>query len=57
MSGKCEKVVGFFAYASPSEVVCTGDACVISGSEMAMRDYLKEVSVNASLKLPTLAGL
>jgi hypothetical protein len=49
MPDKYGKVVGFFAYASPSEVVCTGEACVISGSEMAMRDYLKEVSPHGKM--------
>jgi hypothetical protein len=49
MPEKYEKVVGFFAYASPAEVVCTGEACVISGSERAMRDYLKEASPRGKL--------
>lgn len=34
------KVIGYFAYASPQAVVCSGKACVISGSEAAMREYL-----------------
>lgn len=38
------KVIGYFAYASPQAVVCTGKACVISGSEQAMRSYLSEQS-------------
>ncbi len=37
------KVVGYFAYRSRLEVVCTDvDACVIAGSEQAMKDYLLE---------------
>jgi hypothetical protein len=36
------KVIGYFAYSSPQAVVCTGKACVISGSEQAMRAYLSE---------------
>ena len=36
------KVIGYFAYSSPQAVVCTGKACVISGSEQAMRTYLSE---------------
>jgi hypothetical protein len=34
------KVVGYFAYASPVEVVCSDTACVIAGSEAAMREFL-----------------
>jgi hypothetical protein len=38
------KVVGYFAYLSPMEVVCTDvDACVVSGSSSAMQDYLAEI--------------
>ena len=34
------KVIGYFAYSSPQAVVCSGKACIISGSEEAMRQYL-----------------
>jgi hypothetical protein len=34
------KVIGHFAYVSPSEVVCDGDACVIAGSEADLTAYL-----------------
>ena len=34
------KVIGYFAYASPEAVVCSGKACVIAGSEAAMRACL-----------------
>jgi len=34
------KVIGYFAFNSPLEVVCEGDAGVISGSEQDMRNYL-----------------
>ena len=44
------KVIGYFAYSSPSEVVCDGDACVISGSENEMQKYLLSVSSGASKK-------
>lgn len=38
------KVVGYFAYLSPAQVVCTDvDACVISGSIGAMRRHLAEM--------------
>lgn len=43
MADRYSKVVGFFAYASPREVVCTDEACVISGPEKGMRDYIKEM--------------
>ena len=43
MSDRYSKVIGYFAYASPSEVVCTGEACVISGTDRAMRDYVAEI--------------
>lgn len=38
MANHNHKVAGYFAFASPSEVVCTGDACVISGSVKAMKN-------------------
>ena len=44
------KVIGYFAFSSPTEVVCDGDACVIAGSEQAMRNYLDSVSAEASKK-------
>ena len=37
------KVIGYFAYSSPKSVVCTGNACVISGSEGAMGEYISEL--------------
>ena len=38
------KVIGYFAYMSAAEVVCTDvDACVISGSSEAMERYLEEL--------------
>jgi hypothetical protein len=43
MSDRYSKVIGFFAYASPSAVVCTEEACIISGSEKVMREYIKEI--------------
>ena len=42
------KVIGYFAFNSPSEVICDGDACVISGSEKAMQDYIKSISSKSS---------
>lgn len=43
MSTRRSKVIGYFAYASPAEVVCTGEACVISGSRRAMEEYILEI--------------
>ena len=34
------KVIGHFAYTSPSEVICDGDACIIAGSETDLKTYL-----------------
>ena len=44
MSQNDSKVIGFFAFASRNEVVCTeGAACVIAGSKESMVEYLKEI--------------
>lgn len=46
MANLKRKVIGYFAFDSPAEVVCTGDrgdACVISGSSRAMKAYVKEI--------------
>lgn len=37
------KVIGYFAYLSPSEVVCDGDACLITGSEVDLQTYITEI--------------
>jgi hypothetical protein len=45
------KVIGFFAYASQSEVVCTeGAACVIISSQKTMEKYVKELDPKNSKK-------
>jgi len=41
------KVIGYFSYKSQTEVTCEGDACIISGSENAMLDYLLSISKEA----------
>ena len=43
------KVIGYFAYSAPTQVVCTGHACVIAGSEAAMRRHLAEVDSSGRL--------
>jgi hypothetical protein len=48
------KVIGYFAFSSPTEVICEGEACVISGSEQDMKKYivsaLRDPSKNATIK-------
>ena len=44
------KVIGYFAFSSPTEVICDGDACVISGSEKGMRNYIKSISPESPKK-------
>ena len=44
MAQRDSRVIGYFAYLSPTEVVCTDvDACVVSGSGRAMEEYLAEM--------------
>ena len=49
-AAKDTKVIGYFAYASSSEVVCDGDACVIAGSEVDLRRYLAELPAGEGTK-------
>lgn len=35
-----KKVIGYFAYASRIDVFCDGEACIIAGSEQAMKEYI-----------------
>lgn len=45
------RVIGYFAYLSPTEVVCSdADACVVSGSIEAMRQYLAEADPRRAIK-------
>jgi len=44
------KVIGYFAFSSPTQVICDGDACVISGSEQDMRNYINSISPKSSRK-------
>lgn len=34
------RVIGYFAFIPPLDVICDGDACVIAGSEDALRRYI-----------------
>ena len=43
MADANSKVIGYFAYSSPQAIVCSGKACIISGSEDAMRQYLSRM--------------
>ena len=47
------KVIGYFAYLSPTEIVCDGDACVISGSKETMRNIINSIS-SGVLEQPTI---
>ncbi|MEJ2622865.1 MAG: hypothetical protein P8163_22300 [Candidatus Thiodiazotropha sp.] len=44
------KVIGYFAYSSPASVVCEGDACVNSGSEQRMKDYMASAAQKSTQK-------
>lgn len=47
MKNNDTKVIGFFSYTSPNEVLCTdGAACIIAGSEKSMEKYIKELDPN-----------
>ena len=39
------KVIGYFAYASKTEVFCDGDACVIIGSDADLRTYMSDLGI------------
>ena len=43
MSNADTKVIGYFAYSTPQAIVCSGKACIIAGSEAAMRRHLSEM--------------
>jgi len=43
MSSDRNQVIGYFAYDSPTKVICTGEACVIAGSRQATEEYLLEI--------------
>lgn len=43
MFARDSRVIGYFAYGLPQAVVCSGKACVIAGSEDAMRRFIVEM--------------
>ena len=43
------KVIGYFAYASPSEVVCDGDACIVAGSDAGLKAYVSELGLGSAI--------
>jgi hypothetical protein len=51
------KVVGYFAYASSSDVFCDGDACVIAGSDADLNRYLSSLAVDDRRSLRPLITL
>ena len=49
MTDRDSRVIGYFAYRSPTDLVCTDtDACVIAGSDEAMQQYLRELAPSAA---------
>lgn len=48
MIKNASKVIGYFSYTVSGNVFCDGGACVISGTEALMRDYLEEMSPDNS---------
>ena len=40
------KVIGYFAYSSPMNVVCDGDACFIAGSDVDLKTYISEGGIS-----------
>ena len=48
MNANYSKVIGVFAYRARTEVICVEqDACLIAGSEEAMREYARELTGSA----------
>ena len=43
MKGSYHKVIGYFAYVTPIELYCTGEACVIAGTYDGMKEYISEI--------------
>ncbi|MBI4190953.1 MAG: hypothetical protein HY525_10500 [Betaproteobacteria bacterium] len=41
------KIIGYFAYATLSEVFCDGDACIIAGSEADLKRHLQALGDDA----------
>jgi len=41
MPGDNNKIIGYFGYSPPANVVCDGNACLIAGSETAFKQYMK----------------
>lgn len=53
MANPKRKIIGYFAFAPPNQVVCTGnrgDACVISGSSRTMKAFVKEIDPDGFTK-------
>jgi hypothetical protein len=39
------KVIGYFAYASPIDILCDGDACIIAGSDVDLKNNISKFSI------------
>jgi len=49
MSENDKKVIGYIASTSRTNVICVDkDACLVAGSEAAMKNYLAEIEIKAS---------
>ncbi len=42
------KVIGYFAFVPPVDVLCEGDACVIAGSESSIKEYLSSMAADST---------
>ncbi len=36
------KVIGYYGFVGRNDIVCSGNACLIAGSEASMRDFVEE---------------
>jgi hypothetical protein len=43
------RVIGYFAYTPPMNVVCDRDACVVAGSEAALKRYIQSMGAKAAV--------
>jgi hypothetical protein len=52
MGKRANKVVGYFAFSPPRNVVCTdGAACMIASSKRSMEEYLSELGAGESITI------
>jgi len=39
---KEDKVIGYLAYITKTQLICDGDSCIIAGSELKMKSYIRQ---------------